>query len=168
MKDIVGTVQDDGVQAYLGIPYAKAKRFASPEAYTIPYPSFGLNATEYGSECIQLLPSLTKSNKSSTPMGNATSNFVGSEDCLFLNVWVPSPFMEKTPETSSLLPTMVFIHGGAWIEGSGADVPGGINDPISHARWCLFTNSSTLSVFLSICLSIYFFRLFVPFILVCV
>ncbi len=38
-----------------------------------------------------------------------------SEDCLFLNVWTPSL------ETRSPRPVMVYIHGGAYANGSGSD-----------------------------------------------
>ena len=38
----------------------------------------------------------------------------GVEDCLFINVWVPEG-------TSGKLPVMVWLHGGAFIFGSGSD-----------------------------------------------
>jgi para-nitrobenzyl esterase len=40
----------------------------------------------------------------------------GVEDCLFINVWVP-----ENPRTSGKLPVMVWLHGGAFIFGSGSD-----------------------------------------------
>lgn len=40
----------------------------------------------------------------------------GVEDCLFVNVWVP-----ENPRTSGKLPVMVWLHGGAFIFGSGSD-----------------------------------------------
>ncbi len=40
----------------------------------------------------------------------------GVEDCLFVNVWVP-----EKPVTSGNVPVMVWLHGGAFIFGSGSD-----------------------------------------------
>ena len=55
---------------------------------------------EWGSPCIQLAP------------GNQV---IGSEDCLFLNVWRPA----KT--SSAPLPVLVFLHGGSNVSGSSSD-----------------------------------------------
>lgn len=38
-----------------------------------------------------------------------------SEDCLFLNIWAPSG-----TKKGAKLPVMVWIHGGAFVFGSGA------------------------------------------------
>lgn len=46
------------------------------------------------------------------------TKYLGSEDCLYLNVWTPS--LEKTAS----LDVMVYIHGGGLMTGSG-NVPGG-------------------------------------------
>ena len=40
-----------------------------------------------------------------------------SEDCLFLNVWTPHEYNEKSKER---LPVMVWIHGGGLIEGASS------------------------------------------------
>ncbi|KZT04637.1 carboxylesterase from carbohydrate esterase [Laetiporus sulphureus 93-53] len=78
-----------------GIPYADhPERFTYPTAYT---GSKTLNATAFGSECVQAgVPS-------------------GSEDCLFLNIWTPYIPLD------GLKPVMFWIHGGAFIGGTGSD-----------------------------------------------
>ncbi|PCH35223.1 carboxylesterase from carbohydrate esterase [Wolfiporia cocos MD-104 SS10] len=83
-----------------GIPYVdQPERFTYPTTYT---GSRTLNATEYGSECVQ-----------------ANS---GSEDCLFLNIYTPYIPQDATSTSSSQLkPVFFWIHGGAFIGGTGAD-----------------------------------------------
>ncbi|KAA0200396.1 Esterase B1, partial [Hyalella azteca] len=44
-------------------------------------------------------------------------NYIGDEDCLFLNVFSPMP----NENDSSLLPVMVFIHGGGYICGRASE-----------------------------------------------
>lgn len=43
---------------------------------------------------------------------------VGSEDCLFLNVFTPQVLLASGCESNSLKPVMVWIHGGGFIMGS--------------------------------------------------
>ena len=51
--------------------------------------------------------------------GPEAGQIQGEEDCLYLNIFVPK-------DREDLLPVMVFIHGGAFVEGSGQD---GTPDP---------------------------------------
>ena len=92
--------------AYLGIPYAQppvgALRWQNPVApnsWTVP-----LQATQFGNQCPQ--PGDSPGSACTTPNQN--------EDCLYLNVWTP-----REATSTSKLPVMVFIHGGAFTKGSG-------------------------------------------------
>jgi para-nitrobenzyl esterase len=92
---------------YRGIPYADPPTGANRWADPLP-PSFvDLSATEFGPRC---------------PQGKAGElPLLGSdesEDCLYLNVWTPGVTSDAG------LPVMVFIHGGAFISGSGGSAQG--------------------------------------------
>ena len=70
------------------------------------------------------------------PRSNATLNASApgaccteAEDCLHINVYAPAG-----AEALGLLPTMVFIHGGAFITGCGSDYAG---DRLARASWRL-------------------------------
>ncbi|KAK0175124.1 hypothetical protein PV327_008903 [Microctonus hyperodae] len=89
--------------AFRGIPYAKPPlgnlRFKDPE---LPERWFGVrDAFNFGDQCAQ--------------RDLMTCKMFGSEDCLYLNVY--------TPTLNSLVPkaVMVWIHGGAFLCGSGND-----------------------------------------------
>ena len=82
-----------------GIRYAtRPERFT----YSTLYNGTGhSDALSFGSECLQ---------------GNA-----GSEDCLFLNIWTPYLPSSPKPMPAKLKPVMFWIHGGAFIYGTGSD-----------------------------------------------
>ena len=98
--------EENGVASWLGIPYAKPpvgeRRFKAPEyvdesdrVFEAKY--YGKGA--YGSE--------------GYPDGIQK---VTSEDCLYLNIWVNND--DKTEKK----PVMVWIHGGAYVVGSGSQI----------------------------------------------
>lgn len=70
-----------------------------------------------------------------------SNTFIGSEDCLYLNVYTPKQSSGTTVKT---LPVMVWIHGGAFIFGSGdSDLYG--SDNISFPQhFNTFVNSHQL------------------------
>ncbi|XP_055305807.1 carboxylic ester hydrolase-like [Sitodiplosis mosellana] len=88
---------------YRGIPFAQSPtgdlRFKAPVA-TGPWEGT-LNASDYGSVCIQ-----TSDGGSKSPQ---------SEDCLFLNVFVPSASVCNCNTTN--IPIIVYIFGGAFTRG---------------------------------------------------
>ena len=104
--DVQGAV-DRGVFSYRGIPYAAPPvgglRWKEPRAAASWQ---GVRrADTFGNACIQT-PGLSQANGGDPgPL---------SEDCLYLNVWTPKA------DSSARLPVMVWIHGGAYIFGSGS------------------------------------------------
>jgi len=95
---VVG-VEQDGQLSFKGVPYAGAPtgelRFAPPQP--APERSQTLAADSFGSPC---------------PQGGGTFGIPSTnEDCLFLNIY--------TPKADGSYPVMVWIHGGAFVTGSG-------------------------------------------------
>ncbi len=105
-----GPVQGTRVGAineWLGIPYATPPvgplRWYPPQP---PAPFAGTyQATQFGSACPQGI----------SQFGRPSTN----EDCLYLNIYVPAG-----ATAASNLPVMVWIHGGAFVDGEGADYDG--------------------------------------------
>ncbi|WP_446040853.1 carboxylesterase/lipase family protein [Streptomyces sp. SID1121] len=97
-----------GVTSFLGIPYATAPRFGPPGAVepwegVRPAVAYGPTAPKapYAPPLDVLLPE------------NVVPGAPG-ESCLNLNVWTPSP------GSGARLPVMVWVHGGAFANGSGS------------------------------------------------
>ncbi len=101
----VGT-EEHGVASWLGIPFAKppvgGRRFKAPEYVDASDRIF--EARYYGKcafgsqaypDCVQKL---------------------SSEDCLYLNIWA------NTDDKTEKKPVMVWIHGGAYVTGSGSQI----------------------------------------------
>ncbi len=96
--------------SYRGIPYAAPPtgglRWKVPAAAASW--SGVRQATAFGNICPQM--------QAGGLNGNSQSVMVGKEDCLYLNVWTP----QTTAGSPTRRPVMVFIHGGAFIEGAGS------------------------------------------------
>jgi para-nitrobenzyl esterase len=102
-----GTV-DHGVPAYLGIPYA-APPFGELRMQPPAQPSAwdGVrDATAYG-------PTVPKGDYPPQYQPFLPEPVIPGEDCLNLNVWTPDP-------AATGLPVFVWIHGGSFMNGSGA------------------------------------------------
>ncbi|MER5203469.1 carboxylesterase/lipase family protein [Streptomyces sp. NPDC002825] len=107
--EVRGRTSPDGVTSFLGIPYAAppfgALRFRAPAP---PEPWTGVrDATAHGP---------TAPHAPYAPPFDALipENAVPGEDCLNLSVWTPSP------GPGAQLPVMVWLHGGAFTNGSGS------------------------------------------------
>ncbi|XP_066246390.1 juvenile hormone esterase-like [Euwallacea similis] len=91
--------------SYRGIPYAKKPigdlRFAAP-VKNDPWTGI-LNATADRYSCVQLAEGVTLP-------GTTTATIMGSEDCLYINVY--------TTNVNGSLPVMVWIYGGGFYSGS--------------------------------------------------
>ena len=127
----VGT-EEYGVASWLGIPYAKppvgGRRFKAPEyvdacegVFEAKY--YGKNAfgaTGYP-DCVQKQC---------------------SEDCLYLNIWV------NTDDKTAKKPVMVWIHGGAYVVGSGSQASySGANLVQAHSDIIMVTINYRLNMY---------------------
>jgi para-nitrobenzyl esterase len=100
----VSGISDNGLRMYRGIPYA-----APPTGdlrWRPPAPVQPWNGTKEATAFSAICPQPSASNPTAGGM---------SEDCLYLNVWTPAKSADDN------LPVMVFIHGGAFAEGTGSD-----------------------------------------------
>jgi para-nitrobenzyl esterase len=107
-------VERDGVAMFKGVPYAAPPvgelRFQAPRPFTRW--SGVRTATAYGARALQsddawgvIAPGLAEIGTAGVEPQN--------ESCLYLNVWT------TTPITGAKRPVMVWLHGGAFITGSG-------------------------------------------------
>ncbi|XP_077180760.1 acetylcholinesterase-like [Paroedura picta] len=108
------TTSSGTVMAFLGIPYAEppvgSLRFQKPRPHQ-PW-SHVLEATNFGSSCYQ--QNLGPSSYKQELYSESDSTLPFSEDCLFLNIWVPHP------RPSAPASVFVWIHGGGFLSGSGS------------------------------------------------
>lgn len=107
-----------GTWSWKGVPFARppvgALRWRAPvepEAWSGIRP-----AATFGNACLQLgrLFGPGENNTYDATIGTTLGQPVGSEDCLYVNVWRPATTEQK-------LPVLLFVHGGSNISGYTAD-----------------------------------------------
>uniref|UniRef100_A0A673LQ98 Neuroligin-4, X-linked-like n=1 Tax=Sinocyclocheilus rhinocerous TaxID=307959 RepID=A0A673LQ98_9TELE len=135
------------VEQYLGVPYAMPptgeRRFQAPEP-PASWPGIR-NATQFAPVCPQyledrllltdMLPVWFTANLDTV----ATYVHEQSEDCLYLNIYVPTEedcvcwlykviflSVSDAHDDTGLKPVMVYIHGGSYVEGTGNMIDGSI------------------------------------------
>ncbi len=112
--EIVGFTTADGAHSWRAVPFAAPPagdlRWRAPRP---PAPWDGVrDATRYAERCMQV------SNRLNAGEGIKPGNILGSEDCLYLDVYAP-PDAEGRD-----LPVMVWVHGGANVWGRASNYEG--------------------------------------------
>lgn len=109
---------DSGALCWKGVPFAKApigdlrwRAPVEPDCWSTPRP-----AVQFGNACVQVgrLYGPGRNNRYDRSIGDSIGDVSGSEDCLYLNIWVPA-------SASGPLPVIVYIHGGSNVTGYTAD-----------------------------------------------
>ena len=114
IDDSAGT----GTYAWKGVPFAKApvgalrwKAPVDPDGWKTPR-----DAQQFGNACVQYgrIYGPGANNRYDPTIGMTLNQAVGSEDCLYLNIWRPA-------DRRGDRPVIVFVHGGSNVSGYTAD-----------------------------------------------
>ncbi len=116
---VIGQADASGTLSWKGVPFAQPPlgplRWKAP-ANPLPWPAPRL-ASAFAPACVQTgrLYSPGASGGYDDTIGSRLGKTVGSEDCLYLNIWAPAG-RPATPR-----PVIVFVYGGSNITGYTAD-----------------------------------------------
>jgi para-nitrobenzyl esterase len=107
-----------GTHAWKGVPFAKPpvgelrwRAPVDPDGWKTARP-----AQQFGHACVQYgrIYGPGANNRYDPTIGTTLNQAVGSEDCLYLNIWRPA-------DRRGNLPVIVFVHGGSNVSGYTAD-----------------------------------------------
>jgi len=107
-----------GTHFWKGVPFAKPpvgdlrwKAPVDPDAWKAPRPT-----QQFGNACVQYgrIYGPGANNRYDLTIGTTLNQAVGSEDCLYLNIWRPA-------DRRGGRPVIVFVHGGSNVSGYTAD-----------------------------------------------
>jgi para-nitrobenzyl esterase len=107
-----------GTYAWKGVPFAKApvgdlrwKAPVDPDGWKAP-----LATQQFANACVQYgrIYGPGANNRYDPTIGTTLNQAVGSEDCLYLNIWRPA-------DRRGNRPVIVFVHGGSNVSGYTAD-----------------------------------------------
>ena len=105
---VIGFIDQLGIQKWLGIPFAEPPinelRWRAPIKINNWKTLKEVNS--FSPPCVQFQSSLTADGLVKP------GDIIGSENCLYLNVYAPSSSKNKLENNNELLPVMVWIHGG--------------------------------------------------------
>lgn len=122
---VIQGVTEENVDSFKGIPFAAPPvgeyRWRPPQPVT-PWEGV-LDASEFSPNCAQ----------AGWGVAPGAISDGSSEDCLYLNLWKPADI-----EANAKLPVMVWIHGGAFVGGSGSS-PGTVGTEFAKQGVILVT-----------------------------
>lgn len=115
----------NGTYAWKGVPFAKApvgelrwKAPVDPDRWrkTRKTQAFGNACVQYGR-----IYGPGANNRYDETIGTTLGQAVGSEDCLYLNIWTPAGRRGHGDDAKGGRPVIVFVHGGSNVSGYTAD-----------------------------------------------
>jgi para-nitrobenzyl esterase len=116
LGEVVGYADKDETHAWLCIPFAQPP--VGNGRWRAPLPSKPWLGTreslKFCEPCIQF------GGFASAVPEDQHGHVVGSEDCLYLNVWAPRFSPDNVPQGTNRLPVMVWVHGGGNSTGTAA------------------------------------------------